>query len=111
MEFEEGEVAFEIFREGRAVLDPIAAVQVKQSADVADLGAMDVPADHARHLALARELDHRVLVVGDVFHRRLGLELDVGGEGPIAESQAAPRAIDPHIHVQDAVVKHGADAV
>ena len=111
MEFDEAEVAVEIFRERRAVLHPVATVQIKQSADLPDLGAVDVPADHARHPALARELDHRVLVVGDVFHRRLGFQLDVGGEGPVAEPEAAPRAIDPHVQVQDAVVKHRADAV
>ena len=97
MEFNEGEFALEIFRQCGAVLDPVTAVHVKHIAEIANFRAMNVPANHAVHLALARELDHRVFIIRDVFHRGLGFEFDVGSERPIAETQRAPCAIDPDV--------------
>ena len=111
MEFNEGEFAFEIFSERRAVLDPVPAVHVKNIPQVANFRPVNVPANHAGHPALARKLNHRVLVIRHVFHRRLGLELDIRRERPITKTQRPARAIYPDVHVQDAIVKNRAHAI
>ncbi len=72
---------------------------------------MDVPADHARHPALAAELEHRVLVVGHVLHRALRAQLDVRGERPVAEPEAAANPVDPDVQVENLVVEHRPDAL
>jgi hypothetical protein len=72
---------------------------------------MNMPANHAVHPALATELNHRVFVIGYVFHRRLGFEFDVGSERPVTKTQRAPQPIEPHIHIENAVVQRRADAI
>jgi hypothetical protein len=72
---------------------------------------MDVSADHARHPALAAELEHRVFVVGHVLHRALRPQLDVRRERPVAEAEAAADPVDHDVHVEDLVVEHRADAL
>lgn len=111
MEFNEGELAVEIFGQGGAIFNPIAAVHVNYIAEFANFRTMDVPTNHTGHAALAGELDHRVFIIGNVFDCGFGFQFDVRGERPITKAQAAPEAIDPDIHVQDAVVKDGADTV
>jgi len=111
MEFDEGESAFEILDQRRAILDPVAAVHVKHVAEVANFRPVNVTANHARHAALARELNHRILVIGHIFHRRLRFQFDVARERPISETERAPRAIDPHVQVENAVVQRRPHAI
>jgi hypothetical protein len=72
---------------------------------------VDVPADHARHPALATELEHRVLVVGHVLHGALRAQLDVRGERPVAEAEATANPVDPNVQVENLVVEHRPDAL
>jgi hypothetical protein len=111
MEFYEGKFSVEVFRERGAILHPIARVHVEHIAEVANFRPMNVPADHSVHAALARELNHRILVIRHVLHRGLGFEFDEGSERPATKSQRAPRAIDPHIQVENAVVHHRTNAI
>src|SRR5262249_29838441 len=90
MESYEAEVAVEVLDQRRAVLDPVPAIHVEHVVDLTNLGPVDVSADHARHPALATELEHRVFVVGHVLHRALRAQLDVRRERPVAEAEAAP---------------------
>lgn len=106
MESQEADVAVEILRERGAVLDPIAAVHVKEISEPPDFRAVNVAADDAVHTMFEAELDHRVLVIADVFDRCFRLELDIGGEGPVAEPKTAPDAVEPHVRIQNVVVQH-----
>jgi hypothetical protein len=72
---------------------------------------VDVPADDPGHPALATELEHRVLVVGHVLHGALRAQLDVRGERPVAEAEAAADPVDPDIHVENLVIQHRPDAL
>jgi hypothetical protein len=72
---------------------------------------MDVAADDALYVMLARGLHDGVLVVGDIFHRRLGFVLQVSGDRPITETEAAPEAIEKKVKIQNPVVEPCADAV
>jgi hypothetical protein len=72
MEFYEGKFSVKIFRQRSAVFHPIARVHVKHIAEVANFRPVNMPANHAGHSALARELNHRVLVIRHVFDRGLG---------------------------------------
>jgi len=111
MESDEFDRSRRVLHQRRAVFHPVAAVQVKKIADRPDFGAVDVAADDAVHADLAAELDHRLLVVGHVFHRGLGLEFDVGSERPVAETKTAPQSIHPDVEVEDAIVQRRADAI
>jgi len=77
MEFNQREFALEILGQCGAILDPIAAVHVKHIPEIANFRPMNVTANHAMHVAPARKLDHRILVIRHVLHRRLGLQFDV----------------------------------
>ena len=111
MEFNEGKFSVEVFRQRGAILDPIARVHVKHISEVANFRTMNVPTNHSRHAAPARELNHRVLVIRHILHRRLGFEFDKRSEGPVTESERSPRAIDPDIQVENAVIHHRTHAI
>ncbi len=111
MEFNQCELTFVIFSQCGAIFNPVTGVYVFDIAQVPNLRTMNMPANHSSHPALARELNHGVLVVRDVFHGGLGFQFDVRSKRPITETESAPRAINPDVHVEDAVVKRGADTV
>src|SRR6266481_3976506 len=72
---------------------------------------MNVPADDAASLALARKLDQRLLVIVHVLHRSLGFQFDVGRKRPVTEPEQSPDSVHPHVHIQNPLVKRGANAV
>ena len=55
------QAAVEMLDQGRAAFDPIAVVGIKDIADLAHLGVMDVAADDAVEAAAARHLGHRLV--------------------------------------------------
>lgn len=105
MEFDETEFSVEVLDQRGAVFNPVTAIHVNEIANRPDFRSMNVAANDAGHPVLATELDQRRLVVGHVFHRRLGLEFDVRGKGPVAEPEYPPDAIDPDIQIQNPLVK------
>ncbi len=105
MEFYQLKVPLQILHQGGAVLHPIAAVQVEHVADLADFRPVDVAANDSIHLTFASELDHGLFVVRDIFHRRFGLEFDIGSKRPVTKTQTAPNPVDPDVEIQDALVK------
>lgn len=76
MEFDQCEFSLEILRQGRAILDPIAAIHINHVAQIPDFRTMNVAANDTRHAILSCVLDHGVFIIGHVFHRRLCLQLD-----------------------------------
>ena len=80
MEFDQCEFSIEIFRQGRAIFNPIAAIHIDHIAQVPDFRTMNVPANDACHAILPRILDHGVLVVSHVFYGGLCLQFDKGSE-------------------------------
>ena len=61
--------------QGRAAFDPVAVVAVEDAADLADLGLVDVAADHAVDAAPPRLVGDRVLEVVDELDRVLDARL------------------------------------
>lgn len=93
MELEEFDFAIEIFNQRRATFHPVAAVQVLDLADHFNLGAVDVTADDAVGLMVARHRGESVLVFGDVFHGGLGLGFQICRQRPVAEAESAPHPV------------------
>lgn len=73
MEANEFDFAVEIFNQGSATLHPVSAVKVLDAVDHFDLGLVDMAADDAIGLMAAGHGGQRLFVLGDKFHRRLGL--------------------------------------
>ena len=69
MEFDELDVAVEIFHQRGAAFHPVTAVKVRHVVDGLNFRAVDVSADDALHIVFAGHLQHGVLVLRDVFHR------------------------------------------
>lgn len=68
-------VALEILGECGAAFDPVPTVQVLDTLNRPDLGAVDVAANHPVHVRLSGDMDHALLEPGDVTDGALGLEL------------------------------------
>ena len=90
-----------------ATLDPVTAIQVERVANLRDLGAVDVAADDAIDTAGGGKPDHGFFELGDVLHRRLGAELQIGRYRPVPESQPAPNAVEKRVEGKDPIVKPG----
>jgi hypothetical protein len=75
----------------RQAFDPVAVIGVEDAADVAQLGMVDVAADHAVHAALARLAGHRFLEIAHVADRALDLQLQVFGQAPVRQPEARPQ--------------------
>jgi hypothetical protein len=94
MEVDEFDLAVKIFNQSRATFNPISAVQILHATDHLHLGAMDVAADDAVSLMVARHRGKRVFVFGDVFHGGLSLGFQIRGERPITETHRAAHAVE-----------------
>ena len=90
-----------------AALDPVAAVQVERVADLPDFRAVDMAADDTIDAAGGGEPDHGLFELGDVFHRRLGAELQIGRDRPVPESQPASNAVEKRVEGENPVVEPG----
>src|SRR5260221_1264967 len=98
--------AVELHQRGEA-LDPIAVVAVEDSADVADLGLVDVAAHHAVEAAAARLLRERRLEVADVADRVLHALLEELRERPAGQAQLRARAVEPPVQLEREHVEPG----
>ena len=101
-------VAFQVFDQCRAALDPVAAIHVSDVAHLFDFCAMNVTADDAIHFVFRRQVAHSLLVFADILHRALGLHFQIGGKRPIAESQAAADAVGIKVQIKNNVIEPGA---
>jgi hypothetical protein len=91
---DEFDLAVEIFNQSRATFNPISTVQILHTVDHLHLGTMDVAADDAISLMVARHRGKRVFVFGDVFHSGLGLGFQIRGERPITETHRAAKTVE-----------------
>jgi len=105
MELDEFDFAVEIFNQRRAAFHPVAAVQVLHLANHFHLGAVDVTADDAVSLMMARHRDERILVFGDVFHGGLRLGFQIRRQRPVAEAKNAPQPVQIQVEIEYPVVK------
>ena len=96
----DAQAAVEILDQRGAALHPVAVVAVEDAVDVADLGVMDVAADHAVDAAPARLAGDGVLEVGDELHRVLDLVLEVGRERPVVQPELAARPVERGVEAQ-----------
>ncbi len=68
-------------------------------------------ADHAVGALTASHLCDRALVVRHVGDCGLGLPLEVGGDGPVAEAERPAQAVEMEIEIEDPVVEMGSHAL
>ena len=90
----------EILDQRGAAFDPVAVVAVEDAVDVADLGLVDVAADHAVDAAPARLAGHRVLEVADELDGVLDLVLQVGRQRPVGQAEPRRRPVEPGVEPQ-----------
>ena len=76
-----------IFDKGAAAFNPVSVVEVKDAADLADFGMVDMAAHHPVHAAHFGFARHDLLEAGDVFDRVLDLVLQPGRQRPIGQAQ------------------------
>jgi hypothetical protein len=89
---------------GSAAFDPVAAVDVAGVHVVADRRVMDMPADHAVHRMAPRLADQRALVLADVVHGVLDLELEPLRQRPVRIAQQAARGVEHAIEPKRGLV-------
>lgn len=111
MKMNQSHCSIEVFHQCRAVLHPVAAIQIPHVADHLDLRAMDVTANDAIRLLFARHLRYGLLVVGGVFDRLLGLELQIRRQRPVTEPQTATNTVQIQIQIQKLLIEPRADAI
>jgi len=97
MESDQCEFSLEIFRHGRAILDPIPAIDIQHVAQIPDFRSMNVATDDTGHAILSRILDHGVFVIGHVFHGRLGFQFDERGKRPVPKPKQPSHPVYPHV--------------
>src|SRR5471032_3371065 len=76
-----------IFDKGAAAFNPVSVVVIKDIADLADLGMVDMAAHHPVDAAQLGLMRHDLLEAGDIFHRVLDLVLQPGRQRPIGQAQ------------------------
>src|SRR5215468_12514746 len=81
------EAAIIVFQDGRAVLDPITAVIVCNSSELFDGGRMNMSADDAIAVALARVQCHHFFKAIDIADSSFDILLHVQAIGLVLESE------------------------
>ena len=84
-----------IFHQRRQALDPVAVVAIDDTADVADLGLVDVAADDAIQALLLGLVSERVFEGGDVVPRILDLGFQVLRKRPVRQPGTRAPAVEP----------------
>ncbi len=103
--------AIEMLDDGRAGIDPIAAIDIGQAVDFADRRPVDVAADDAIETAFAGMADRRMFEVENEVQRCLDLALGVAGQRPVASdaelaAQPGEQAVEVHQQGVGLVAKH-----
>src|SRR5476651_962757 len=80
-----------IFDKGAAAFNPVSVVEVKDIADHADFGMVDMAANHAIGAAGPGFRRHQLFKGRDIFDRVLDLVLEPGRQRPIGQAQCAAR--------------------
>jgi len=89
--------------------DPVAAVAIQETVDVADFGVMDVAAQHAVVAVAARLARQYLLEAADEADGVLHLVLQVGRQRPIAEAEPCAQRIQVAVEPQCEVIELIAD--
>ncbi len=72
---------------------------------------MDMTADDAMDVLLARHLNDRLLVVGDILDRLFGLILQIGGDRPITKAHAAAKTVEVEVKVENPIIEPCANPI
>ena len=91
------DLTIEKFDQCRASFHPIAAVVVRDSADLPDCCAMDVSTQHRVHRVPLRVMYDCFLKFADETYRILYSLFGVSAQRPVAEPETAPDEIDQWI--------------
>ena len=105
MKVNEFDLAVEIFNQSGATFNPIPAVQVLHAVDHLHFGPVNVAANDAVGLLVARHRGERAFVFGHEFHGGLRFGFQVGRQRPVAKTQRAAQAVEIQVKIQDPVVK------
>ena len=76
-----------IFDKGAAAFNPVSVVEIKDIADLSNLGMVNMAAHHPVHAAKLGLLRHDLLEAGDVLHRVLDLVFQEGRQRPVGQAQ------------------------
>ena len=84
----------EMLDQSSAALDPVAAVTIKNIADLPHLSMVDVAADDALDPSAPRLGGHGFTKRADVFHGVLDAAFQIGGERPVRIAEPAPHRVE-----------------
>src|SRR5471032_1276577 len=76
-----------IFDKGAAAFNPVSVVEVKDIADPADFGMVDMAAHYPVDAAQLGLVCHDLFEAGDIFHRVLDLVLQPGRQRPVRQAE------------------------
>ena len=77
------ELAIEMLDESSAALDPVTAIAIENTAEIANFGVMDMAADNAVNSAPPRLVGNRVAKRSDILHGILDPLFQIGRKRPI----------------------------
>ncbi|MEW5305777.1 MAG: hypothetical protein WDW36_008295 [Sanguina aurantia] len=93
-----------VFGQGRAVLDPVAVIEIQHATDVAHLAKVDMTADVAIEPALRRIAGHALLVGADVGQRLADMRFDDDRQRQVGQVHPAAHAVEPSVAPADEAV-------
>ena len=110
------ETAVEVFDDGGATIDPVAAVGIGQPVPGLDRRAVDMAADHAIETARPDGVDHRVLEAEDEGNGTLDTALRIAGQRPVAwppqeSAQAREQRVGAHERIVADIAENRQPAV
>src|SRR4029079_2951103 len=101
---DDSQLAVQRLDDGRAALDPVAAVEIVDAVNHAVGGVVDVATNDAVDTAATGLRGHRLLESTDEGDGRLDAILEEGGERPVAETQVAAHPVQGTVQPQSQLV-------
>ena len=83
-----------VLDDGRAVLDPVAAIEIADAEILVDGGIVDVAADDAMGVVAVRFGSQRPLELADIVDRILDLQLRPLRQRPVGKAEPAPPLVE-----------------
>ena len=90
--------------QGRAALNPVAAVIIRDAAELPDGRAMDVATEDGVHTVAFRVMHHSGFEFADKTHRVLHTSFRIGAERPVAKTKASSDEIDKRIEREQKLI-------
>ena len=104
MVIEHGNNTIVTLHEGRAALDPVAAVVVTHLAEFADRGAVDVAAEHGIHIIAFRIMRHSSFEFANEAHGVFHTSLGIRAKRPVTQTEATPDKINKRIEREQKLI-------